>query len=92
MTHTSKLVAYSHGTTALPLGARAGVPSRAATVELSKVLNDKYPEMAKQVERPSELLHRPENRPEKLKKPGTVDDLASWSPPPATCHSTQKVA
>ena len=49
---------------ALPLGVRAGVPERAATVDLAAVVATSAPEISEQLLEPSTLLLPPRLRPE----------------------------
>ncbi|CAE8732571.1 unnamed protein product, partial [Polarella glacialis] len=56
-------------TTVLPLGAKAGVPTAAAEVDLASALKELYPEAAAQVAEPGRLLLPATQRPWKLKRP-----------------------
>ena len=59
-------VAGSH---ALPLGLRAGVPERAAQVDLAQALHSFSPDLARQVEHPRELLLPKPERPATIPRP-----------------------
>eukprot|EP00974_Lingulodinium_polyedra_P081932 7931988-Lingulodinium_polyedra.AAC.1 len=53
----------------LPLGARAGTPATAATVDLAAALDARRPVEAQQVRNPSAVLLPPAERPVVLKRP-----------------------
>ena len=60
---------YEAKSGALRLGARAGVPDRAAVVDTAAALTESFPVLAAQVANPDELLLPPEDWPRRIKAP-----------------------
>ncbi|CAK9096680.1 eEF1A lysine and N-terminal methyltransferase (eEF1A-KNMT) (Methyltransferase-like protein 13) [Includes: eEF1A lysine methyltransferase [Durusdinium trenchii] len=59
---------YAGGGAAIPLGERGGVPTSAATVDLHGLFEERFPELALQVNEPKALLLPSRRRPVKIKR------------------------